>query len=169
MLSMNTRTAHEVAIREALATLAAHYSIPTPQPAIQWNLRGKTALGQAQGSRLIRLHPIAADLIGEEYRGTALHEACHIITTARMIHHRIGDSSGRWSAHGAEWKQAMRLLGLTPNRCGTLPPGVTLPAARTVARYTVACDCRTHEITSRRLSDLGRYRCKACGSSLRRV
>ena len=168
---MNTRTAHEVAIREALATLAAHYSIPTPNPTILWNLKGKSVLGQARGTSVIRLHPLAADLLGEDkYRQTALHEACHTITLARMSHAGLYVHEGRWSAHGAEWRNAMRLLGQRPDRCATLPAGVVLPAARKVERFTVACACRTHQITKVRLNKgLARYKCAKCGSALRLV
>lgn len=165
---MTTRTAHEVAIREALATLAAHYSIPTPNPTIVWNLRGKSTLGQAQGASLIRLHPTCADLMGEGYRQTALHEAAHVAVNALKAYRGIYSREGRWSPHGAEWKAAMRLLGLRPDRCGTLPEGVTLKPARTVQRHTAVCDCRTHEITTVRLNKgLHRYRCRLCGSPLR--
>lgn len=154
-----------VVVHETLVKLSHHYGIPTPNPAIDWSLKGTSCLGQAIGISVLRFHAEALEKLGDEYKSTLVHEACHTITEARRAL-ALAPRKGRWSGHGYEWSQAMRLAGYRPDRCGTVPDGVTLTPARKVQRFTVRCSCRTHEITKQRLAKLSTYRCRACGSGL---
>lgn len=151
----------------ALAELEAKRGETYPRPVIKWDLKGARCLGQAVGGRVIRLHPEAAEKLGDAYESTVIHEACHIAAEYERRKYAPLERTGRWSAHGGVWKAMMRALGQQPNRTACLPENVTLTPARTVRRFEVACQCRTHVITSVRLNKgLGRYHCKACKSPL---
>jgi predicted SprT family Zn-dependent metalloprotease len=154
-------------VREALDTLEAKRGRTYKTPIIKWNLRGKSCLGQAVGVNLIRLHPEAAEKLGNAYVETVLHEVAHIVAETDRRQFSPMSRAGRWSAHGAVWREVMRQLGQTPNRCGTLPEGVSLTPARTVERFVVSCGCQQHVITKVRLNKgLGRYHCRKCGGTL---
>ena len=48
----------------------------------------------------------------------------------------------------------MRLLGLQPDRCATLPPGVTLTPARTTVKFVAKCACRDYTVTKAQANKL---------------
>jgi predicted SprT family Zn-dependent metalloprotease len=162
-----TKAEIEMRIRKGLAELAENLGLKTvPRPVIKWDLKGTSTLGQAWGTTKIRLHPEALAKLGEEYVQTALHEAAHVaVSQLRHETDYYARREGQWSAHGAQWKRAMRSIGLRPDRCATVAPG-TLTPARTVQRFVVKCACRDHEITKTRLNKLSTYKCKSCGSNL---
>lgn len=163
-------------IRLAIMRLNQHYGSECPMPIVEWSLRGNTKLGTARGYVLIKLNPQYATALGrEEFRQTALHEACHIVTTWRR-HFRFQlahQSTGPWAPHGTEWRKAMRLLGLSPDRTAAIPPEVhaQVKPARVTNKVPVYCSCTTHWITAaraKRALDTGAtLRCNMCKSPCR--
>lgn len=91
---------------------------------LRWHARLRTTAGVARMDRaLILLNPRLLAFPGELAR-TFLHEMAHLVAHARHPRRRI-------RAHGPEWKQACRDLGVAgEKRCHTLP----LAPARKVAR-----------------------------------
>jgi len=163
------RAAIEAEVRQALVRLAEFFGTAVPNPAILWNLKGVSAIGTASADRTIRLHPEAFEKLGDEYLSTALHEACHIAVSRAMRERGVWQRTGVWTPHGVQWRKAMLHLGQSPDRTATMPEGVSLTPARKTQRFVVACSCRTHVIGAQRAQSLGRYHCRACGSSLRIV
>jgi SprT protein len=69
--------------------------------------------------------------------------------------------------HGKEWKHIMRAVyKLQPDRCHSYDTSVTKTKKRSVLRFSYACKCRTHQITSvkhnRILSGKANYVCNDC-------
>jgi predicted SprT family Zn-dependent metalloprotease len=161
-----TQTEIGMRIREALVQLSENLGIvDVPRPVIQWDLKGTSTLGQAWGTGKIRLHPEALAKMGEAYVATALHEAAHVAVEQLRRELGVYSRDGVWSAHGAQWKRAMRSIGQRPDRCVAVSSG-TLTPARKVSRFVVKCACRDHTITAVRLKKLSTYKCKACGGGL---
>jgi predicted SprT family Zn-dependent metalloprotease len=161
------RTEVEDRIHQALAELATNLGLSvTPRPVIVWDLKGTSVLGQAFGCKKIRLHAEALDKLGAQYLQTALHEAAHVAVSAFKAERGVYDRSGQWSSHGAVWQRAMRSIGLRPDRCATLPTGVKLTPARTVARYVAKCACRDHVLTAVKAKKIETYVCRACNGPL---
>lgn len=161
-----------VKINEAIARLNSFYSSSAPVPMVTWDLNGTSRLGEASGDgTTIRLNRQYADAMGRQvYLTTALHEACHIVTTWRCnaVHAR---HDGQWSAHGYQWSRAMEVLGLSPDRCASaaeLTPEVRaqVKPARTVRKVHASCACTTgHEVTvavANKVKSGARYTCRGC-------
>lgn len=155
-------------VRQTLETLSQKRIREFTAPTIRWDLKGKSCLGQAVGGSVIRLHPEAADLLGDAYVETIVHEACHIAQEQER-RSLFAPKTGQYSAHGAVWRTMMRQVGASPDRVARLPEGVTLTPARTVERFVVECGCRQHVVSKVRANRLARYHCKGCGGSLRLV
>lgn len=152
MITTTARDHYQRTADAAQGKLLDHFGITYAEPLIiTWELRGRSRLGYARGSREIHLNQGYADVMGTKaYTEVVLHEVAHTITVLRM--RRAGQSrqtTGPWSSHGSEWAKAMRVLGLQPHRCGQVDEATVLAVkpGRTVARITVSCACRTHEIT----------------------
>lgn len=107
---------------------------------VRWNSRMRSTAGTAHpGKSLITLNPQLQQFGEEEVDRTLRHELAHLLAHFRAGRRRI-------AAHGPEWKQACRDLGLVDEtRCHTLP----LPRRQMQARHF--------------------YRCPACSQELRRV
>lgn len=177
MLSVADKRWYSDEITLAIMRLNQHYGTQCPTPVIEWSLRGTHCLGKARGADMIILNAEYAEHFGRDrYRSTALHEACHIVTTWRRVfqfhlarpHKR---PSNPWSAHGTEWQRAMRLLGLNPDRTVVVPQDVQakMQPARKVGKVGAACNCQIHQITTIRYNKMlagARYRCTACKSVL---
>lgn len=164
MITATEKARFEAIVTETLERLAAYHGIETPRPTVKWDLRGKSCLGMAIGDHTIRLHAEAAAKL-PDYHTTAVHEACHVFVSARKKALGIYSREGRWAPHGAEWKAAMRFVGVRPDRTATVPTG-TLTPARTVAKVKVSCACTTYEITPKRAANLSRLSCRLCRKSL---
>lgn len=170
MITLADKQFYAAEITAAIDKLARHYGVQITSPAIYWDLKGKSRLGVASGLGLyIKLNPQYASLLGrEEFRKTALHEACHIVTTQRRKLSPGADRTGRWSSHGAEWKAAMRFLGLPPDRCAAIPSDIVqqVKPARRVVRFPVYCLCPTpHQVTRQMYDKINRgatCRCNTC-------
>lgn len=107
---------------------------------VRWNARMRSTAGTALASKsLITLNPRLRDFGDDEVDRTLRHELAHLLAHFRAGRRRI-------SAHGPEWQQACRDLGLTDEkRCHSLP----LPRRRMEARHI--------------------YRCPGCEMEVRRV
>ncbi|MCE9612225.1 MAG: SprT-like domain-containing protein [Chthoniobacter sp.] len=107
---------------------------------VRWNARMRSTAGTAfAGKSLVHLNPRLREFGDAEIDRTLRHELAHL-----LAHHRAGRR--RISAHGREWQQACRDLGLADEkRCHDLP----LPRRQMPARHF--------------------YRCPACATVLRRV
>jgi len=107
---------------------------------VRWNPRMRSTAGTALIAKaLITLNPRLRDFGGGEVDRTLRHELAHL-----LAHHRAGRR--RIDAHGSEWQQACRDLGLrNEKRCHTLP----LPRRTMAARHF--------------------YRCPACEQKVERV
>lgn len=162
---------YAIKIAEAISQLNAFYVSSAPVPTISWDLNGKSRLGEASGDGSnIRLNPQYAAAMGRKvYLQTALHEACHIVTTWRCNDRGARrESSGQWSSHGYQWARAMEVLGLAPNRCAS--PSAEVSAAikpsRIVRKVHASCACASgHEITltvARKITSGARYTCRGC-------
>lgn len=123
---------------------------------VQWNPRLRTTAGQAcWHTRTITLNPKLIEISPSEVQRTLRHELAHFLAQYRAGRRRI-------PAHGAEWRQACRDLGIPREpRCHDLPfkrtrmerkhfyacrtCGTTLARVRPV-RKRVAClkCCRKH-------------------------
>ena len=102
---------------------------------VEWNPRLKTAAGRADyRQKLISLN-LRLVAYPEEIDRTLRHELAHFLTQFRAGRRRI-------SAHGAEWQQACRDLGIPDERrCHTLP----FPAKRYAPRFVYRCPNCTKE------------------------
>jgi predicted SprT family Zn-dependent metalloprotease len=107
---------------------------------VRWNVRMRSTAGTALASKsLITLNPRLQDFGDEEVDRTLRHELAHLLAHFRAGRRRI-------TAHGPEWQQACRDLGLVDEkRCHSLP----LPRRQMTPRFL--------------------YRCPACAVEVRRV
>jgi len=107
---------------------------------VRWNSRMRSTAGTALASKaLITLNPRLREFGADEVDRTLRHELAHLLAHFRAGRRRI-------PAHGAEWQQACRDLGLMDEkRCHTLP----LPRRQMQPKHF--------------------YRCVACATELRRV
>lgn len=163
---MKDRAEFERIAYEALDRLCAHYNLSPIKVTIKWDLKGKSTVGMAIGTGVIRLHPEAAVLCNDVYASTVVHEVCHIVTeTRRRAFYRSGGDvhNARWASHGSEWRLAMSIMNENPDRLFRIPEGVALTPARKVSRHSVTCGCRTVEFTAVRFKKVGSYRCTLCG------
>ncbi len=138
-------TAHTLLLAIGCSDLAARVRV-------RWNPRMRSTAGTAHASKsLITLNPRLASFGEAEIDRTLRHELAHL-----LAHHRAGRR--RISAHGSEWQQACRDLGLADEkRCHDLP----LPRRKMRARYFYRCPhCTT---ILRRVRPLrGKSACLAC-------
>jgi predicted SprT family Zn-dependent metalloprotease len=66
-------------------------------------------------------------------------------------------------AHGWEWRNCMRMLGLNPIRCHSYDTSNCIK--RVHRKYTLRCDCSEHKVTIRVLSKIREgqtYKCLKC-------
>ena len=117
-----------------------HCEVLAARVRVRWNARMRSTAGTALASKsLISLNPRLQEFGLEEVDRTLRHELAHLLAHFRAGRRRI-------AAHGAEWEQACRDLGLhDEKRCHTLP----LPRRQMQPRHF--------------------YRCVSCGQELNRV
>ena len=81
--------------------------------------------------------------------------------TAHYIQRKIYPTS---SAHGIEWKNVMRILGLNPTRCHEMD--VSNVIARVYTKKEIHCSCATYKVTMRFInSKMKTHRCRVCGEN----
>lgn len=149
-----------------LASAARHFDAKLVQPAIRFDLRGKSA-GQVRtedGRRCtIRYNPSLLERHPEEFLARTIpHETAHVVAF-NMFGPRV-------QPHGREWQAIMGLFDASPERCHRYD--VQGLQTRRLRRYRYRCDCCTHELTSIRHNRIGSgqvYYCRKCGSPLQRV
>ena len=135
----------------------------TPVP-VTFDLRGRSAgmYRVRHGRRSIRYNPwIFAKYFEENLAVTVPHEVAHYVTDMLYGWHRV-------RPHGVEWQTVMRALGVEPRACGDYDlSGVPVRRQR---RFTYACGCTTHRLTTQRHNKIHRgtagYRCRHCGAPL---
>jgi predicted SprT family Zn-dependent metalloprotease len=119
---------------------------------VRWNSRMRSTAGTALASKsLITLNPRLQEFGGVEVDRTLRHELAHLLAHFRAGRRRI-------SAHGPEWQQACRDLGLNDEkRCHTLP----LPRRQMAPRHFYRCPACHQEL--KRVRPLrGKTACLAC-------
>jgi SprT protein len=131
---------------------------------VVFDLRGRAAgMYRVKGLGLeIRYNPfIFARYFDDCLRRTVPHEVAHY-----LCHQVYGWATGR--PHGSEWQRLMQLFGADARRTHSYDlEGLPM---RTANRYNYRCDCRNHQLGSRRHSRVRRgeaiYRCCQCGCAL---
>ncbi len=97
---------------------------------VRWHGRLRTTAGQAYYAKaLVRMNPRLMQFGMEEVDKTLRHELAHLVARERAGRRRI-------EPHGAEWREACRVLGLQDEkRCHDLP----LPRTRQRIRHRYRC------------------------------
>lgn len=125
-------------------------------PKVTFDLRGKTAGAANYAANHIRLNDVLLRENQETFiNRTVPHEVAHLLAFALY--------GSRISAHGPEWKNVMRRLGETPSRCHTYD--TTNATVRRVAKFSMFCACREHQVTALVLGRITRgvkYKCRLC-------
>lgn len=154
----------KLACKQRIAECTARYNAAgtrLPMPTVSFDLKGKTAGKAFLERNHVQLNAVLLTENAEEFiEQTVGHEVAHLATHARYGH--------KAQAHGAEWKQMMRLIGLEPHRCHSFD---TSNSAVSKASFRYLCGCQEHLLTARRhaLARRRGYGCKRCGKPLRFV
>jgi SprT protein len=133
-------------------------------PPIVFNPKMRTTAGRikyvsnSNRARLIELNP---NLLTDDTKltSTLLHELAHAAAWHRGFR-----------GHGAQWRSAMRTLGLEPRRCHKYNTAGLRRRHKRVAK--MQCSCRVFEITRVRLKKMqngAKYRCGKCCTSFKLV
>lgn len=163
-LDNNKQTIVVVATRENIARASGCISRATADVRIDFNLRGAAA-GQYRvrnGRPEIRYNPhLFARYFADNLANTVPHEVAHYIVDLVYGARNV-------KPHGVEWRQVMNTLGAPASRVHNYDlAGVP---QRRVQRYTYACDCKKHELSSTRhnrvLTGKVRYFCRLCQTQL---
>lgn len=152
-------------VEARLAECVAKSGIDTGKITVKYDINSKRLGGQAiYSTNTIRLNPVFLNAYTEQYIfDTVAHEWCHL--AARKKYGRL------ISAHGAEWKNTMRSIGVPPKRCHSykVPDGIRV--GKQVKKYTVVCNqCGSSiECGAKVFSKLqagATYRHNACGGKI---
>lgn len=162
----NLQRKAEQLTKKLLASASRHFRTRLTEPAIRFDLRGKTA-GQVRSADghvwTIRYNPHFLKRHPEEFLArTVPHETAHVVA--------FGLFGPRVPPHGREWQAIMGLFGASPERCHSYD--VEGLQTRQLRRYEYRCACRTHKLTSIRHNRIGSgqvYLCRQCGAPLERV
>lgn len=161
-LADGVREAVALKVKDCLLRLVQRTGVNMPPPDIRYDLAG-TSAGQymrrktGQHPHLLRFNPYLLALYPDESLQTTIpHEVAHYAVA--LVH-----GNRRLRPHGAEWRQMMKWLGVSPER--THEFDVTRVPRRAQRRWTYICSCSTHELsTTRHNRVLGgnRYYCRKC-------
>jgi SprT protein len=154
------RRATDSCLRRA-GEICQHDFAPIP---VSFDLRGRSVgmYRVRNGRRSIRYNPyIFAKFFEDNLAVTVPHEVAHYVTDMLYGLHRV-------RPHGVEWQAVMRSLGAEPRACCDYDlSGVPVRRQR---RFTYACGCATHRLTTQRHNKVHRgealYRCRRCGVPL---
>ena len=127
-------------------------------PTISFDLRGRTA-----GKAFLQKNHVQfnAVLLGENaekfIEQTVGHEVAHLATFARY--------GRKAAAHGVEWQNSMRVIGLQPDRCHSFD---TANSTLAKADHRYVCACKEHWLTPRKHSTAQKrgLRCLRCSATL---
>jgi SprT protein len=150
--------------RDLIRKAEDHFEIAIPLQEIRYDLKGKAA-GMAifprKGRPYIRYNPLMLSNHPEAFLSQTLpHEVSHLV--ARFLY------GSRIRPHGAEWKAIMAFYDARAERCHNYR--LTNGQGRQLRRFSYACKCRQHELTSIRHNRVlkgTRYLCRSCGEPLR--
>ena len=158
-LKLNQHGQHYVmASLDTHLTLAAEYwpSVNLEDVHVDFEHIG-TCAGMAywtSGRIRINVDLLEGDTLDEMARQTLPHELAHVIAN------RL---EGVKSGHGTTWKHVMRMFGLKPTRTHDMEVEHLRRRTRTAE---CRCDCKTWELTARRVNAMNRgtkrYRCPSC-------
>lgn len=123
-------------------------------PEILYDVRGTTG-GYVLKGRVHYNERLASENFQDYLDNTIPHE------TAHYIQRKLYPLS---KAHGAEWKYVMRILGVPATRCHKYD--VENVRVRNIQRFSVVCNCSTHEVTKKVFNTLHLRRCARCKSRL---
>ena|SRR5688572_537935 len=93
----------------------------------------------------------------QQRHNVIVHETCHVVAF-----HKANLSTITIRPHGPEWAREMRVNGLEPERCHTVD---RTGLARRLPTVTVSCGCRTHQLTTNRVTRMRKgqkYQCRLC-------
>ena len=159
-----TKAKVEKRIDEVLALATKSYPKLTSfgRPIVDYMLRGKTGGTANYGQNRISLNSILLNENLDHFiRQTVGHELAHLI--AHFVYPNLRQ------AHGAEWKQVMRFIGLTADRCHSYD--TENAAVRQKQKFQYKCGCRNEIVLSSvRHNKIVRYgtvyRCNSCAQPL---
>jgi len=153
-------------------TLAANNALDlVPLVKWEWNTRLTSTMGRYHpGTKKIDFSVVLFGRATQaEQDNTVAHEVCHMIVRHQFPHA---------SAHGWEWKRAMRNAGYEPTRCHSVK--VDRRARKPTKRYRLLCGCADGCIVTQnlitRMRKRGEFdangvnhfrRCRTCRQSLR--
>jgi SprT protein len=139
---------------------------------VSFNLKGRAAgmYKVSEKQRLIRYNPyIFAKYFDENIDLTIPHEVAHYVTDEIYRSTRWSIlKSGRIRPHGVEWQKVMGEFGADARPTYSFDlKGIPV---RTYKQYLYVCDCRQHQLGSRRhkraLDKQVQYHCRYCGGKL---
>lgn len=121
-------------VNDKIAECARKSGIDCGKIEVRYDINSKRLGGQAiLGQNVIRLNPVYLNAHTDHYiNSTVPHEWAHLAAHKKY---------GRYiSAHGTEWKNTMRSVGVVPSRTHsyTVPEGVQV--GKRTAKYAVVCD-----------------------------
>ena len=140
------------------------YSRHFPEVPVYFDLSGSSAgMFKIKGNESrIRYNPwLFAKYFDDNFATTIPHEVAHFIVHCRYDLHRV-------QPHGAEWREVMAAFGADASVTGDFDlSGIPTRRQR---RFRYACNCREHELTTRRhyavLRGTARYACRICDAEL---
>ncbi len=166
---MDTQTLLETAhqrTQDLLQLAEIHFGSAIPLAEIRFDLRGKAAgmvVFPPYKKPYIRYNAMLLQENQEDFLTQTLpHEVAHLV--ARTLY---GNSI---RPHGDEWKSVMEFFAVDAVRCHSYDTHGHL--ARRLRRFTYACGCRQHHLTSIRHNRIKKgqnYHCKRCSEVLRPV
>lgn len=136
-----------------------------PPVKVKYDINSSRLGGQASyAANQIRINPVFLNAYTDHYLETTVaHETAHLIARAkygRMI-----------NAHGPEWKQVMRDLGVPPNRCHSYetPEGVKL--GKQTSQHECVCSACSYTSTvgprrARKMLNGVSYRHRGCNGKV---
>lgn len=147
-------------LREKLALANTALDSDYPEPAITYTQRGATAGSAWLREWEIRINPVLLQENQQAFIDEVVpHELAHLLVYARF---------GKTPPHGKAWRWMMEhILAVQARRTHAF--AVTSVRGKT---FLYQCACQQHELTVRRHNRILRgeteYRCRRCGTPLRR-
>ena len=152
--------------RQLLYKAAEHFNIDLPYTDIRYDLSGRAAgmvVFPRTGNPTFRYNRLLLEQNRETFLSQTLpHEVAHLV--AYVLHGRS------IRPHGKEWKTVMEFFGADAVRCHNF--SLENNSIKKLSRFTYACNCRRHQLTSIRHNRILKgqsYLCRRCGQELSEV
>jgi SprT protein len=152
-------------VAELLRQCQLHFNKTFRSIEIRFDLRGRTSGMYVVKSRqqYIRFNPfIFSKYFEDSLASTVTHEVAHYVADVLFGFKNI-------RPHGKEWQAIMYKLGAEPKVTGDYDLS-GIPVKRQ-HRFTYACDCMTHQLTTTRhnriTQEKARYFCRKCHGTLK--